>query len=396
MSKMFSRTDKTIWGRWWWTIDRPMLISLVSLMAIGVLLVAAASPPVATRIGLNQYYFIIHHLMVLVPAFCIMVAISLCDLRTLWRVATLILGVGVLMMVVVLATGMEIKGAQRWLQLPGMSLQPSEFVKPSFAVVSAWLISKQKDRPEFPGYAVAGGIFLLIVTLLLMQPDVGMSLVTFCILCVQIFIAGLPLLIVFGAGGLGIGAVVLGYYTMPHMKERIDRFFDPAHNDTFQIEKAMDAFRHGGLFGTGPGQGTVKLTIPDAHADFIFAVGGEELGFVFLALLLALFVFIILRGLNRVMDSDNMFVILATGGLLMQFGIQAMVHIGSNLHLIPTKGMTLPFISYGGSSLLAMAVTMGMVLALTRRLPKTSVSRSNPAQNFGVRSGHGGAFVNHV
>jgi cell division protein FtsW len=379
MSKMFSRTDKTVWGRWWFTIDRRMLVALIALMVIGVLLVAAASPPVAVRIGLNQYYFIIHHIMVLIPAFCIMIGISLCDLRTLWRVATIILGLGLTMMVVVLATGMEIKGAQRWLQLPGMSLQPSEFVKPAFAVVAAWLISKQKDRPEFPGYLITGGIFFVIVTLLLMQPDVGMTIVMFCILCAQIFLAGLPLWIMVGAGAAGISLFVLGYYTMGHMRARIDRFLDPAHSDTFQIDKAMDAFRHGGLFGTGPGQGTVKLTIPDAHADFVFAVAGEELGFVFLAILLGIFVFIILRGLNRVMDSDNLFVILATGGLLVEFGIQAMVHIGSNVHLIPTKGMTLPFISYGGSSLLAVSVTMGMVLALTRRLPKTSISRSSPA-----------------
>lgn len=379
MSNMFSRTDKTVWGRWWWTIDRRMLGALMSLMAIGVLLVAAASPPVATRIGLPQFYFITHHIMVLVPSFLIMIAISLCDLRRLWRLSTIILGLGLLSMVVVLATGMEIKGAQRWIQLPGFSFQPSEFVKPAFAVVAAWLISKQKDRPEFPGYIITGGIFLVIIALLLMQPDVGMSIVMFCVLCAEAFLAGFPIWIMLGAGAAGIGIFILGYFTMSHMRTRIDRFLDPAHNDTFQIDKAMDAFRHGGLFGTGPGQGTVKLTIPDAHADFVYAVGGEELGFIFLAFLLVLFAYIILRGLNRVMDSDNLFVILATGGLLVEFGIQAMVHISSNLHLIPTKGMTLPFISYGGSSLLAVSVTMGMVLALTRRLPKTSISRSSPA-----------------
>jgi cell division protein FtsW len=281
------------------------------------------------------------------------------------------------MMVVVLATGMEIKGAQRWLQLPGLSLQPSEFVKPAFAVVAAWLISKQKDNPVFPGYLIAGGVFFLVITLLLMQPDVGMTIVTFCILCTEIFLAGLSIWIVVAAGVVGAVCFVLGYFILPHMRSRIDRFLDPASGDTFQVDRALDAFRHGGLFGTGPGQGTVKLSIPDAHSDFIFAVAGEELGFVFLAILLAVLAFIILRGFNRVMDSDNVFVILATGGLLVMFGIQALVHIGSNLHMIPTKGMTLPFISYGGSSLLAISVTMGMVLALTRRQPKTSVSRGS-------------------
>lgn len=374
---MFSRTDKTIWGRWWWTIDRPLLAALLTLMGFGMILVAAASPPVATRIGLDQYHFIIRHLVVMVPALILMIGISLLDLKNLWRLATIILGIGIVMMVVVLATGMEIKGAQRWLQLPGLSLQPSEFVKPAFAVVAAWLISKQKDNPVFPGYMIAGGVFFLVITLLLMQPDVGMTIVTFCILCTEIFLAGLSIWIVVAAGVVGAVCFVLGYFALPHMRSRIDRFLDPASGDTFQVDRALEAFRHGGLFGTGPGQGTVKLSIPDAHSDFIFAVAGEELGFVFLAILLAVLAFIILRGFNRVMDSDNVFVILATGGLLVMFGIQALVHIGSNLHMIPTKGMTLPFISYGGSSLLAISVTMGMVLALTRRQPKTSVSRGS-------------------
>lgn len=377
MTAMFSRTDRTVWGRWWWTIDRPLLGTLLLLMVIGVVLVAAASPPVATRIGLDQYHFIIRHMIILAPALIIMIGISLMDLKNLWRFSTIMLGAGILMMMIVLMTGMEIKGAQRWIQLPGFSLQPSEFVKPAFAVVAAWLISKQKDRPEFPGYAVTGAIFLLVVSLLLMQPDFGMTIVTFCILFAQIFLAGLPLGIVFAAGAVGLVGVVGAYFTLDHVRSRFDRFFHPTGADTFQVDRALEAFRHGGLFGTGPGQGTVKLSIPDAHSDFIFAVGGEELGFIFLAILITILAFIILRGFNRVMDSDNMFVILATGGLLVMFGIQSLVHIGSNLHMIPTKGMTLPFISYGGSSLLATAVTMGLVLALTRKQPRTSVSRSS-------------------
>lgn len=377
MTALFSRTDRTVWGRWWWTIDRPLLGTLLLLMVIGVILVAAASPPVATRIGLDQYHFIIRHMIILFPALIIMIGISLMDLKNLWRFSTLMLGAGIVMMMIVLITGMEIKGAQRWIQLPGFSLQPSEFVKPAFAVVAAWLISKQKDRPEFPGYAVTGAIFLLLVSLLLMQPDFGMTIVTFCILFAQIFLAGLPLGIVFAAGAVGLVGVVGAYFTLDHVRSRFDRFFNPTGADTFQVDRALEAFRHGGLFGTGPGQGTVKLSIPDAHSDFIFAVGGEELGFIFLAILITLLAFIILRGFNRVMDSDNMFVILATGGLLVMFGIQSLVHIGSNLHIIPTKGMTLPFISYGGSSLLATAVTMGLVLALTRKQPRTSVSRSS-------------------
>lgn len=374
---LFSRADRTIWGRWWWTIDRPLLMAVLMLVFFGVVLVTAASPPVATRIGLNEYHFVIRHLMILGPALIGMVAISLLSLRNIWRLSTIVLGVGIIGMVAVLFIGTEIKGAQRWIPMLGLSLQPSEFVKPAFAVVAAWLIARQKDRPDFPGYMMTGGIFLVVIFLLLMQPDMGMTIVTFTIICAQIFLAGLPMGILVVAALSGCAAVGVGYLTLDHVHSRIHRFFNPESGDTFQVDRALDAFRHGGLFGTGPGQGTVKLSIPDAHSDFIFSVAGEEMGFVFLAILLATLAFIVLRGLNRVMDSDNMFVILATGGLLMMFGMQALVHIGSNVHMIPTKGMTLPFISYGGSSLLATSFTMGMILALTRKHPKVSVSRSS-------------------
>lgn len=374
---MFSRTDRTIWGRWWWTIDRPLLMAVLTLVFSGVVLVTAASPPVATRIGLNEYHFVIRHLIVLGPALLGMVAISLLSLRNIWRVATIVLALGLAAMVLVLFIGTEIKGAQRWIPVLGFSIQPSEFVKPAFAVVAAWLIARQKDRPDFSGYAVTGIIFLIVITLLLLQPDMGMTGVTFAILCAEIFLAGLPVGFVFLAGLAAVAALGMGYLALDHVRSRIDRFLNPESGETFQVDRALEAFRHGGLFGTGPGQGSVKLSIPDAHSDFIFSVAGEELGFVFLAILLATLAFIILRGLNRVMDSENMFVILATGGLLTMFGIQALVHIASNVHMIPTKGMTLPFISYGGSSLLATSFTVGMILALTRKHPKVSVSRSS-------------------
>lgn len=374
---MFSRTDKTIWGRWWWTIDRPLLAAVLVLVFFGVVLVTAASPPVAARVNLNEYHFIIRHLLILGPSLVAMIAISTLGLRNLWRLASMILICGIAAMVVVLFIGTEIKGAQRWIPIFGFSLQPSEFAKPAFAVVAAWLIARQKDRPDFPGYIVTGALFLIVILLLMLQPDMGMTFVVSLVLCAQIFLAGMPIGIVVIAGFCAIGAVVFGYFTLSHVRSRIDRFLDPASGDTYQIDRALEAFRQGGAFGTGPGQGRVKLSIPDAHSDFIFAVAGEELGFLFLAILLATLVFIILRGLNRVMDSDNMFVILATGGLLAMFGIQALVHICTNLHLMPTKGMTLPFVSYGGSSLLATAVTVGFILALTRKQPRVSVSRGS-------------------
>lgn len=377
MSLVFSRTDKSVWGRWWWTIDRPMLAVLLGLMLAGVVMVATASPPVALRTNLDQFHFITRHLIFLAVALPLMIGVSLLSLRNLWRLSLLIVLGGIVMMAVVLITGSEIKGAQRWIAIGGFSLQPSEFVKPALAVVTAWLVARQKDRPDYPGYILAGVIFSLVIMLLLMQPDFGMTAVVFSVLCAQAFLAGIPLWIVAGLCGVGLVGGVGAYFTLSHVRSRFDRFFNPSSGDTYQIDRALEAFRQGGLAGTGPGQGTVKLSIPDAHSDFVFAVAGEEMGFIFLALLLLAIAFVILRGFNRVMDSDNLFVILAAGGLLVMFGLQSFIHIGSNLSMIPTKGMTLPFLSYGGSSLWAVAIAMGMVLALTRRHPRTAISRSS-------------------
>jgi cell division protein FtsW len=270
---------------------------------------------------------------------------------------------------------MEIKGAQRWIHLPGFSLQPSEFAKPAFIVVAAWLIAQQKDKPEFKGSKIVAGVYGALVSLLVLQPDMGMTFVVTASFISVIFLAGLPFRIIFLLLVFTAGAAVLAYFSLSHVQSRIDRFLDPSSGDTFQIDKSLDAFRNGGVFGTGPGQGTVKLSIPDAHADFIFSVAGEELGLFFIVILVALYGYVLVRGFNRIIDSENMFVILAVGGLLTMFGLQALIHMGSSLHLLPTKGMTLPFISYGGSSLLSMSVAMGMVLALTRRQSRSGIAQ---------------------
>lgn len=375
MSTLFSRTDQSVVGRWWWTVDRGMLAALLTLIVFGIVLVAASSPPVAERIGADQYHFIIRHLILLVPAMAIMIGTSLLSPRNVWRVASVVLGLGIFGLIVVLFGGTEIKGAQRWIHLPGFSLQPSEFVKPAFAVVGAWLIARQKEQNNFPGDKVTAGLFLLVITLLLLQPDLGMTFVTGCIYGGLIFLAGFPLWIVALMIVMGAGGLVGSYFVFSHVRSRIDRFLDPSSGDSYQVQKALEAFQNGGILGTGPGQGTVKLDLPDAHADFIFAVAGEELGLVFTAILIMLFCFVLLRGFNRIMDCNEMFTVLAVGALLTMFGMQALIHMGSSVHLLPAKGMTLPFISYGGSSLLAIAWAMGMVLALTRRQVRSSIAR---------------------
>lgn len=373
--KFFSRTDKSFLGQWWWTVDRVTLSLILTLCMIGVMLVAAASPPVAERNGDPAYYFTIRHIIFLVPSIAAIFALSMANLQQVWRVSIILLGVAILCMVLVLLVGNEVKGATRWLNLGFFSLQPSELVKPSFIVVAAWLIARQKEKPEFKGFIYACGLYGVIVGLLLLQPDMGMTFVVSASFLTIIVLAGLPLRWIILIGGLSIVAGYGAYLGFDHVQSRIDRFLDPASGDTYQVDKALKAFRHGGFAGTGAGQGTVKLSIPDAHADFIFAVAGEELGMVFTLFLVGLYGYIIVRGYNRLMDTDNMFIILSCGGILTLFGLQALVNMGSSVHILPTKGMTLPFISYGGSSLVSSGIAIGIMLALTRRQGRSGIAR---------------------
>lgn len=372
---LFSRADKSPLGRWWWTVDRVLLAAILALMVIGVILVAAASPPVAERIGYGQFHFVKRHLFFLIPTFIFLIGLSFLDLKNIWRGATILFLGGIGALVLVLLIGDETKGAQRWLSVAGFSLQPSEFVKPAFAVVTAWLMARQKEMDGFPGHKIALALFALVLLLLIMQPDYGMSAVVVAIYGTQIFLAGLPYIWVIGFAGAAIALGITGYFALDHVRSRFDRFFNPESGDTYQVSRSLEAFKEGGLIGTGPGQGTVKLYIPDAHADFIFSVAGEEMGLIFVVLLIALYGFIFMRGMKRVADSNDIFVILATGGLLVMFGLQAFIHMASSVSLIPTKGMTLPFVSYGGSSMVAMGITMGMVLCFTRHRVKNSPSK---------------------
>ena len=387
MTKLFSRTDQSIFGRWWWTVDRVMLAAFVILMVCGVVLVTTASPPVAERLNYGQYHFIKRHLIVLVPALALMIGMSLLSPRTVWRVASIVFIGGILAMVAVLFFGIEVKGAHRWLPMPGFSLQPSEFIKPAFAIVAAWMLAKQKENPEFPGNKIAYSLFGVTALLLIFQPDFGMTVLLGCIFGAQVLLAGLSWRFVGVLGGAASASMLAAYFIFDHVKSRFDRFFYPDAGDTYQVDQALQAMREGGLFGVGPGQGIVKLHIPDAHADFIFAVAGEEMGLLFAGFIVLLFAVIVRRGFNRIMDSNDMFVILACGGLLVMFGLQALIHIGANVHMLPAKGMTLPFISYGGSSLLSVSFAAGVILALTRRKSRQGIARGSRIARGGMATG---------
>jgi cell division protein FtsW len=366
---MFARIDDRPVARWWWTVDRWTLGALLLLIGFGAVMSMAASPPVALRLGYRPWHFVDRQLAAVPVALALMFAASLLSPRSVRRVAFAGFAAAVALVVLTFFLGAEIKGARRWIELPGFSLQPSEFIKPTFAVIGAWLFAEQKERPGFQGNAIAIGLFVVVIALLLKQPDFGMAFVVAAVWFAQFFMAGLRLYWVASGVVAGFGGLLGAYLWFPHVTSRVNGFLDPVAGtgENYQINRSLEAFANGGLWGRGPGEGTVKDHLPDAHADFVFAVTGEEFGLVVCLLVVALFAFIVLRGFSRLVQEGNLFVLLSASGLLIEFGLQATINIASTLHLIPTKGMTLPFISYGDSSMLALAFGMGMLLALTRR-----------------------------
>ena len=366
-----SRSDDSVLGRWWLTVDRWTLLAVATLIGFGYVMMLAASPAVAERIHQSRDMFILKQVVFLALAGLVVVGVSLLSPRGVWRLALFGCLLALALTAATLVMGVEIKGARRWISVPGMTVQPSEFLKPCFAVVAAWLLSEGQRLRHFPGMLLAGGVFALIALLLKSQPDMGMLAVVAAVFFTQLFIGGLNLMMVgLGAGGL-VGAAVSAYAFFPHVRSRVTRFLDPSSGDSYQVNTALEAFGNGGLLGRGPGEGRVKDVLPDAHADFVFAVVGEEFGMVICLLLLALFGFVVLRGLLRLLAEQDLFIVLASCGLVTSFGLQAFVNMASSLHLIPTKGMTLPFVSYGGSSVLAVALGIGMLLALSRRRART-------------------------
>ena len=369
MMLAYGRGDTSILGRWWFTLDRWSLVALLVLLGFGGVLTLAASPAVAERIGLGPFS-LAHQQLLILPASCLaLIAASLLTPTWVRRLGVVGHGVCLVLLLLTLMFGDTFKGATRWINILGFSLQPSELLKPAFVITAAWMLAAGKEEAWFPGQTIAIGLFLLAAGLLMLQPDLGQTLLLSAVFGIQLFLAGLPIAAVAILAAGAVTAMVSAYFLFPHVRHRIDSFLDPEAGDRYQIDRSLEAFRSGGLFGQGPGEGTVKHFLPDAHADFVFAVAGEEFGLIACAVIVLLFAFVVLRGFGQLLQQDNLFVLLAAGGLLAQFGLQALINMGSALHLIPTKGMTLPFLSYGGTSLLATAGGMGLLLALTRKRP---------------------------
>jgi cell division protein FtsW len=361
------RTSNSVIARWWWTVDHLSLAALLLLLVMGAILVAAGSPPVAKRLDLPMFYFVHRQYVFLLLGLAVMLVVSMFSTSLIRRFAVVGFCASMALMLVVPFVGIETKGAHRWIAIGGFSVQPSEFMKPFFAVVMAWICAENSKRVDFPGYTLAIGLYLSVAILLIIQPDFGMTMTVSAMWVIQLFVAGLPMVWVMLIGAAAVAGAYAAYSFLPHVARRIDSFLDPSSGDNYQISRSLEAFKSGGVFGQGPGEGEVKHTLPDSHTDFIFAVAGEEFGIIFCILVLGLFAFIVLRGLFRVRRHNDMFVVLAVAGILSQFGIQAIINMGVAVNLFPAKGMTLPFVSYGGSSVVAIAIGMGMMLALTRK-----------------------------
>ncbi|MAP94713.1 MAG: putative lipid II flippase FtsW [Ponticaulis sp.] len=362
-----ARSDKSWFAEWWRTVDHGILTGVAVLLSCGLLLSLAAGPTAADRIGYSDpFYFVIRHAVFVAVGIGVFLGTSMLSDRWARRASIAVFLGAFFLLVAILVIGYETKGSQRWLRYAGFSLQPSEFVKPALIVVTAWLLAQRRDLHTVPWTLIAFSLFASTIALLLLQPDVGQTILLTASYLVAFFVSGLPLYWALGFGVGGIGTAVLMYFTFDHVRYRVDSFLDPS-NASYQLQQAHEAISRGGLLGVGPGEGRVKYFLPDPHTDFIYAVAGEEFGFLACLGILIIFLVIALRGMLAAARRADPFVRSAGTALFFMFGAQAMINIGVNVGLLPTKGMTLPLISYGGSSMLGTALTLGLGLALTRK-----------------------------
>lgn len=374
----FSRADRSRLADWWFTVDHVLLYAIMIIVAAGLVLSLAASPAVALKKGFHAYYFVERHVVFSGAGVVIMLAVSLLDPASVRRLSVVVLAVAMAGLVAVYFLGEEINGARRWLSIEGHSIQPSEFAKPAFVVVSAWLLAEARRRPDMPALPLAFVLFAAFAGLLVVQPDVGQTLLITSVWVAMLFVSGLAPRGAAMIAALGAVGLYGAYLYFPHVAFRIDRFFDPQSSDFSQGARAIRSFVEGGFLGRGPGEGTIKTSLPDAHTDYIFAVVAEEYGAIACLALLALFAFVVLRALRHAENEPDPPTRLGIVGLALMFGFQALINMGVNVGLLPAKGMTLPFLSAGGSSMLAISLTLGMLLALTRHRPDADRLKKPP------------------
>ena len=367
----FSRNDQSLIARWFWTVDRGLLGAALALMGLGVSLSFASSPAaiLADESITDPFHYSWRMIVFAGVGLTIMLTTSLMSPRGVRRIAVLALFGAIVVMAALPFIGDTVKGAARWVNLGPFSLQPSEFAKPGLIVFAAWMFAEAQKGQGVPGVSIAFAAWVVCVGLLLIQPDIGQTLLITTTFMAVFFMAGVPFKWMAVLASAGMAGLVSLYFVFGHMRDRLSRFFSPETTDTHQIDSASEAIRAGGLLGRGVGEGVMKRHVPDLHTDFIYSVGAEEFGLVLSLIMIGLYAFIVVRGLRRAMKLTDPFEQTAAAGLFMLIGLQACINVAVNLNLIPTKGMTLPFISYGGSSMMAMGLTMGFALALTRRRP---------------------------
>ncbi len=377
----FARTDQSRLGVWWWTTDHILLGVVTVLMLLGVLLSFASSPAAAARLDLRDpFHFAVRQCGFSAVGAAILIGVSMLSPRGIKRAAFFIYGVAIAIMAILPLLGHNAKGATRWLEFGGFSLQPSEFMKPALIVLVGWMFAEGQKGEGVPGVSIAFVLYGIAVALLLIQPDVGQTILITIAFGAAFFVAGVPWRWIAGLFAAAASGLVVVYFTFGHVATRVHKFLTPEKADTRQIDSAQEAIAAGGLFGRGPGEGVMKRHVPDLHTDFIYSVAAEEYGLFFSLMLIALFGVLVTRGLYKAMKLSDPFEQIAAAGLFVLVGQQAFINVAVNLNLIPTKGMTLPFISYGGSSMLAMGLTLGMALALTRRRPGAYVDKEELAK----------------
>ena len=380
----FARDDRTPLGLWWWTVDHWLLGASLALIGLGVLLSFGSSPAAASRLDIAfPFHFAVRQSIFAAGGLAVLLGVSMMSTREVRRAAFIIYLVSVGLMLALTFLGHSAKGATRWVEVAGFTLQPSEFMKPALIVLVAWMFSEGQKGEGVPGVSIAFGLYVIAVGLLLAEPDIGQTVLITIAFGAAFWMAGMPMTWVLGLGGVALAGLASTYFVFQHVASRIHRFFGHDKTlDTHQVERAAQAIAAGGAFGRGPGEGIMKREVPDMHTDFIYSASAEEYGLWFSLILIALFMFITLRGLFKAMRLSDPFEQVAAAGLFTLVGMQAFINMAVNLDLMPTKGMTLPFISYGGSSMLASCLTLGMALALTRSHPGAYKPRLPKAEAF--------------
>jgi cell division protein FtsW len=362
-----ARTDRSAWTELMFTVDKGIFLCVFLLMAAGLLVGLVASPAVAERLHLEPMHFFIRQFTFILVAVPMVLGIALLDTNTIRRLGFVIFALSLVGLVILPIIGMDIKGANRWISIGSFSLQPSEFLKPGFVIVLAAIFASVTETNRKQISLIAAVVTGIVVLFLIGQPDYGQTSLVAASFVIMLLLSGAPRRWIATFGAIGAGFSVLAYITVDHVRSRVDTWLNPGSGDTYQIDLSLDAIARGGVTGQGLGEGRVKHVLPDAHTDFIFAATAEEFGIFACLALMSLFSVIVWRGLKRSMETIDPFTQLATAGLVSLFGLQAIINIGVNMKVLPTKGMTLPLVSYGGSSLLALAITTGMILALTRK-----------------------------